>query len=187
MERIDREIVGPIINGLAERGTPYVGLLYPGVMLTEDGPKVLEFNCRFGDPEAPAYVRLIENDLLKVMLAATEGRLDEVPIDWHDNLAVANIILASGGYPGSYEKNKEITGLNGLPDEIVVYHAGTKLNSDGVLVTNGGRVLEVTATGATADEALATAYKAVDKIKFEGRQYRTDIGKAHDNSALGKF
>ncbi len=187
MQRIDREIVGPIIKGMAEAGTPYKGLLYPGLILTESGPKVLEFNCRFGDPETQSYMRLMDDDLLDIFLAVANGQLGNRTIKWREGVA-ANIVLASGGYPGSYEKGMPIQGIADAEamDDIVVFHAGTK-EVEGQLVTAGGRVLGVTAVGATLEDARTKAYAAAAKISFDGMQYRRDIGVSHDNTMLEKF
>ena len=146
-------------------------------MLTPDGPKVIEYNSRFGDPEAQVVLPRMKTDLVDVMQAVIEERLEEQPIEWYDG-AAACVVMASGGYPASYPKGLEITGLdeNGQVADAVVYHAGTKLEN-GKFYTNGGRVLGVTAKGTTLEEALKKAYAAVDKIHFDGAHYRHDIGK----------
>ena len=162
---------------MAAEGCPFKGCLYFGLMLTPSGPKVIEYNCRFGDPETQVVLPLLKSDLLRVMLACTEGRLAETPVEFSSESA-ACVILASGGYPEHYEKGKEISGLeNGqLPGgEAVVYHAGTALK-EGKLVTSGGRVLGVTATAPDLKAALAKAYAAADNISFEGLHRRSDIG-----------
>ena len=159
-------------------GCPFKGCLYFGLMLTPDGPKVIEYNCRFGDPETQVVLPLLESDLLTVMQATTDGTLAETVVKFRDG-AAACVILASGGYPLSYEKGKEITGLTEgqLPDcaGVTVYHAGTALK-DGVLVTSGGRVLGVTATADTLAEALKSAYAASENIHFDKLHKRSDIG-----------
>jgi phosphoribosylamine--glycine ligase len=178
IKSIEEKIVAPVIGGMAKEGAPFSGLLYPGLMLTKNGPQILEFNARFGDPEAQVYMRLLDTDILEVFNACIDGKLNKVEIKW-ENVFAANIVLASGGYPGNYEKGKVISGVEEaeqMPD-IVVFHAGTKMDGDD-LVTDGGRVLGVSATGKTLEEALAKAYKAVEKISFEGMQYRKDIGKS---------
>ena len=169
-------IVLPLLRGLKKRGRPFYGLLYPGLMLTAEGPKVVEFNARFGDPEAEVYVRLLESDIVPALLAIAHGLLPE-ELQWSSN-AVAGIMMASGGYPDAYEKGKAITGIEEAEKEgAVVFHAGTKMEN-GKLVTNGGRVLNVTAMGKDLPEALKNAYAAIGKISFEGgAHYRTDIGK----------
>lgn len=167
----------PTIRAMQEEGCPFKGCLYFGLMLTPDGPKVIEYNCRFGDPEAQVVLPRMKTDLVDVMQAVIEERLETQPIEWYDG-AAACVVMASGGYPGSYPKGLEITGMdeNGQVDGAVVYHAGTKLEG-GKFYTNGGRVLGVTAKGATLEEALQKAYAAVEKIHFDGAHYRHDIGK----------
>ena len=167
----------PTIRAMQEEGRPFKGCLYFGLMLTPDGPKVIEYNSRFGDPEAQVVLPRMKTDLVDVMQAVIEERLEEQPIEWYDG-AAACVVMASGGYPASYPKGLEITGLdeNGQVADAVVYHAGTKLEN-GKFYTNGGRVLGVTAKGATLEEALKKAYAAVDKIHFDGAHYRHDIGK----------
>ena len=160
-------------------GCPFKGCLYFGLMLTPDGPKVIEYNCRFGDPETQVVLPLLESDLLKVMTACTEGTLADTEVRFSDG-AAACVILASGGYPVAYEKGKPITGLvdGQLPDEpnVTVYHSGTAITEDGTLVTNGGRVLGVTATAPRLTAAVTQAYAAAEKISFEKLHKRTDIG-----------
>jgi phosphoribosylamine--glycine ligase len=147
-------------------------------MLTKEGPKIIEFNARFGDPECQVYMRMLDTDLLEIMNSCIDKKLNKQEIKWK-NLAACNIALASGGYPGAYEKGKIISGVNEaeLNPNVIVFHAGTKYDEEKNLVTNGGRVLGVSAVGNTLKEALDTAYKAVSKISFEGMQYRKDIGK----------
>lgn len=177
MKRIEREIVMPTINGMKKEGRPFVGILYPGIMLTTEGPKVFEFNSRFGDPETETYMRLLDTDILDIFESSLDGIIDDLNINWKEGFA-CTIMLASAGYPGNYEKGKKIFGLDEIKNikDIVVFHAGTKMVEKN-LVTNGGRVLGVSATGENLDEALKKAYDAVSKIKFEGMQYRKDIGK----------
>jgi phosphoribosylamine--glycine ligase len=177
MATIETQIIAPTLEAMNKASAPFEGVLYPGLMLTPSGPKILEYNARFGDPETQIYMRLLETDLLDIVDACIDKKLHEINIAWK-NLAACNIVLASGGYPGSYEKGKIISGITeaqALPD-IVVFHAGTARTGD-MLVTNGGRVLGVSATGATLQEALDKAYEAVSKISFEGMQYRKDIGR----------
>ncbi|GAH41877.1 unnamed protein product, partial [marine sediment metagenome] len=155
---------------------------YAGLMMTRHGPKVLEFNVRFGDPESqPVFLRL-KSDLLEVLLAVTKGKLDKVQLQWDTRPAVC-VVMASGGYPGLYEKGREITGLDDVEKmkDVVVFHAGTA-EKDGKLFTNGGRVLGVTALGDTIQAAQERAYEAVKRIHFEGAYYRTDIG----SKAIGR-
>lgn len=175
-ERAHREVLEPFIKGLAADGLPFQGMLFPGLMMTLNGPKVLEFNCRFGDPETQSLMRRLKSDLLDLIEATIDGKLAEAQPLWDDRAAVC-IVLASGGYPGAIEKGKEITGIEAASadQDVVVFHAGTS-SKDGQVVTNGGRVLGVTALGATLEEARRKAYAAADKITFEGKQLRRDIG-----------
>jgi phosphoribosylamine--glycine ligase len=175
MDRITREILVPVVDGMNRNGTPYRGVLYAGLMITGGGPRVLEFNVRFGDPETQPILMRLKSDLLEVCLAVCEGRLDEVTLEWDRRPAVC-VVMASGGYPNDYEKGKTITGLDEAEqlEDVVVFHAGTAIK-DGDIVTNGGRVLGVTALGQQIAEAKARAYEAVDKIKFHGAYWRSDI------------
>ncbi len=172
MERIMRETVAE----LAAEGIDYRGCLYGGFMLTPAGPKVLEFNARFGDPETQVILPRLKNDLVDVMLACAEQRLDEVELSWRDDWAVS-VVLTSAGYPGAYEKGKVITGIEDAEamENVTVYHAGTRAE-DGQILTNGGRVINVTALGATFEDARNLAYEACEKIQFEGKTLRRDIG-----------
>lgn len=156
----------------------YRGCLYGGFMLTPEGPKVLEFNARFGDPETQVVLPRLEGDLVNIVLAVAEGRPEDIVLSWSDKWAVS-VVLASEGYPGSYEKGKVILGLEEAQDldGVIVFHAGTALNPDGELITAGGRVLNVVALGDTFEEARNRAYEACELIKFEGVQYRSDIGR----------
>lgn len=156
----------------------YRGCLYGGFMLTPEGPKVLEFNARFGDPETQVVLPRLESDLVEIMLAVAEGRPEDVNLTWSDQWAVS-VVLASEGYPGSYEKGKVILGVKDAEsmNKVIVFHAGTALNSDGELITNGGRVLNVVGLGSTFEKARSRAYEACEAINFEGKQLRSDIGK----------
>lgn len=156
----------------------YRGCLYGGFMLTPEGPKVLEFNARFGDPETQVVLPRLESDLVEIMLAAAEGRPEDIDLTWSDQWAVS-VVLASEGYPGSYEKGKVILGVKDAEsmNKVIVFHAGTALNSDGELITNGGRVLNVVGLGSTFEKARSRAYEACEAINFEGKQLRSDIGK----------
>ena len=169
----------PTIHAMNAEGCPFKGCLYFGLMLTPDGPKVIEYNCRFGDPETQVVLPLLEGDLLHIMEACTNGTLADEDVKFSDG-AAACVILASGGYPVAYEKGKPISGLvdGQLPDEenVTVYHSGTALTEDGQLVTNGGRVLGVTATGPRLTNALSHAYEAAEKIHFDKLHKRSDIG-----------
>jgi phosphoribosylamine--glycine ligase len=168
------KLVQPAIDGLRSEGTPFVGVLFAGLMMTTDGIFMLEFNGRFGDPETEVVLPLLKTDLLDVFEACINGTLDQIALEWQAGTA-ATVILASGGYPGAYEKGKPITGLDQVPDNVIVFHAGTKRQGDQV-VTAGGRVLAVTSTGHDLLTALARAYAGVKAIHFEGVQYRSDIG-----------
>ena len=172
-----KQVMLDTVAELAAEGIDYRGCLYGGFMLTKDGPKVLEFNARFGDPETQVILPRLKNDLVEVMLACAEGRLDEVELAWRDEWAVA-VVLTSAGYPGSYEKGKVITGIEDAEamEDVTVYHAGTAVREDGELVTSGGRVLAVTALGDTFEAARDLAYEACEKINFEGKTLRRDIG-----------
>ena len=165
------------VECLAQEGIDYRGVLYGGFMLTEDGPKVLEFNARFGDPETQVILPRLKTDLLEVMLAVAGGDASAIKLEWDERWAVS-VVLASAGYPGDYEKGKPITGIKEAEalEGVTVYHAGTKLADDGCLLTAGGRVLNITALGQSFEEARSLAYKACDAINFKGKQYRKDIG-----------
>lgn len=171
------KIFKPTIEAMSVEGRPFKGCLYFGLMLTKDGPKVVEYNARFGDPETQVVLPLLETDLVDIIEAVYEGKLDELDIKWSDK-ACACVVMASGGYPEKYETGKPISGLdeNGQVEGAYVYHAGTKLEGD-TFLTAGGRVLGVTATGDDLKSALDSAYKAVEKISFEKAHYRKDIGK----------
>lgn len=168
-------VLKPVVAAMAEEGTPYQGCLYAGLMINGDSVKVVEFNCRFGDPETQVILPLLDGDLADIMLACATGTLDEVEVAWHDKAAVC-VVMASGGYPGKYENGKEITGLaDANADEAtVVFHAGTKA-VDGKIVTAGGRVLGVTSVDKNIRDARDRAYAAVEKVKFDQVFYRKDI------------
>ncbi|HTV62697.1 MAG TPA: phosphoribosylamine--glycine ligase [Verrucomicrobiae bacterium] len=173
---VGRKILEPFMRGCAAEGIDYRGILYPGIMLTKTGPKVLEFNARFGDPETQVYLTRMENDLLELLDASVSGALDEIELKWRPEASVC-VVMASGGYPGSYPKGKIISGTetaNALPGT-KVFHAGTAIK-DGHIVTNGGRVLGVTARGKDLKSAQAAAYAAVERIHFDGAHFRRDIG-----------
>jgi phosphoribosylamine--glycine ligase len=180
VDEIARTILRPAVDGMAARGTPYLGVLYAGVILTDDGPKLLEFNCRFGDPEAQVILALLETDLLEILLACAEGQLHRVAkrVRWRPG-ACATVVMASPGYPGAYPKGLPISGVEDASalDNVVVFHAGTA-RRNGALVTAGGRVLDVTAKGSDLPSALKNAYAGVERIHFEGAHYRRDIGSA---------
>ena len=166
----------PIIDGFAKEGKLYKGVLYGGIMITKKGPMVLEFNVRFGDPETQAILPRLKSDLVDVMLACIGGSLDKIKLEWDNRTCIA-VVAASGGYPGLYQKNDEINGLDVFKDkkDIVVFHAGTAAK-DGKIFTSGGRVLAVTGFGDGIKTAKQNVYAAIEKIKFDGMHYRTDIG-----------
>jgi phosphoribosylamine--glycine ligase len=172
---IMERIILPAIGELRRRGIPYRGVLYAGLMLTAEGPKVLEFNCRFGDPETQAVLPLLDGDLLPLLYAAAAGRLAEVPAPtWRPGVCVA-VVIASAGYPGTYRTGYPITGLDRVPGDVLVFHAGTRRDTDGTIVTAGGRVLALAATGPDFEAARRRVYAAVELIQFEGMTYRRDI------------
>lgn len=178
-DQITDQILLPTLAGFQEDGLDFKGVLFVGLMITKDGPKVIEFNNRFGDPETQSVLMRLDTDLYKIMDAVVNNRLSEQDIEWSDNRAVT-IVLASEGYPGSYPKGREITGLDAADnaDDLVIFHAGTKFDGDKV-VTSGGRVLGASAIGKTHEEAREKAYKLAEKIHFEGAHYRKDIGLLH--------
>jgi len=176
-EEVKKKIIAPIIMGLAKEGKPYKGLLYAGLMITKDGPKALEFNVRFGDPETQAILPRLKTDLVDIINASIDGNLKKIgDLEWDDKACVC-VVMASGGYPGDYKKGIEIKGLKSLGalDDVIVFHAGTKIEEDKVL-TSGGRVLGITALGRGIDSAIERTYEAVSMVNFEGAYYRKDIG-----------
>ncbi len=176
-EEVEDSIMVPTINALAELGTPFKGMLYAGLMITSAGPRVLEFNSRFGDPEAQVILPLLETDLLEAAMACAEGTLDSVDVRWRRGSCVG-VVLASPGYPGEYPTGYEIDGLAELDEDVMAFHAGTRLESSpskDVLVTSGGRVMTIVAEGTSLEEARIKAYDNVRKVSFPGVQYRRDI------------
>ncbi len=169
-----RTIIQPTAAAMVAEGRPFRGVLFAGLMIGPDGPKTIEFNCRFGDPETQVVLSRLETDLAELFLATVEGRLDEVEPVWSDETAVC-VVLAAGGYPGPYAKGNPIEGLDEVASS-TVFHAGTARDEQGRIVTNGGRLLGVTATGTTIEEARRIAYADVDLITYVGKHYRTDIG-----------
>jgi phosphoribosylamine--glycine ligase len=186
METIGQEILEPVIEGLNQEGRVYKGVFYAGLMITDMGPKVLEFNCRFGDPEAQAVLPLLESDLAEIFCHIVEGDLRSDEIKWQDRCAVC-VVLASGGYPEQYEKGKEIKGLRRFAGrDVLLFHAGTRSEGNR-FYTNGGRVLGVTAVERTLPQAIEKVYDAAQKISFEGMQYRKDIGARGLNAKTSFF
>jgi len=174
LETVGEKILQPTILGMKAEGRPYRGVLYAGLMITSGGPKVLEYNCRFGDPEIQAILPLLKTDLVELMMASIDGKCGDVHPKLLGDSAVC-VVMASGGYPGTYEKGKTIHGLDRVDPDILVYHAGTKRRGD-ELMTSGGRVLGVTAIGKDIKSAIDKVYDAVGKITFDGAYYRRDIG-----------
>ena len=173
--QVNKTIIEPTIAAMAAEGTPFTGILYTGLMLTEKGPRVLEYNVRFGDPETQPIMVRMKSDIVALFQACVDGKLDEATLEWHDEAAVC-VIMASGGYPASSEKGVPIHGLDDIAaEEAIVFHSGTA-EKDGEIVTNGGRVLGVTAKDATIKGAIDKAYAAVEKINFDHMQFRRDIG-----------
>ncbi len=172
---IDEHVTRATVQAMLEEGRPYRGLLYPGVILTAEGPQVLEYNCRFGDPEAQVLLPRLKTDLLEILLAVVNNRLEGTVVEWSDEACVG-VAMASGGYPGSYQTGFPIEGLDEVDSDVEVFHAGTKLRDDGAVVTAGGRVLTVVAMGATLADAREKAYRNVERIRFQGVHYRRDIG-----------
>ena len=173
LERVLQKIMLPVIRTMESEGCPYRGVLYAGLMITTEGPKVLEFNCRFGDPETQVILPLLETDLVDAMMAVLEGRLDRLSLRVRDGAAVC-VVMAASGYPGPYERGKPIRGLDRVPPEVLVFHSGSKRKGKKI-VTSGGRVLGVTALGDTIRSAVESAYRAVGYITFDGAYYRRDI------------
>ncbi|MFH1390160.1 MAG: phosphoribosylamine--glycine ligase [Candidatus Margulisiibacteriota bacterium] len=189
MSEIDVTVLKPFVDGMRQEGIDYKGVIYAGIMVTKNGPKVLEFNARFGDPETQPILMRMKSDLVSILEAVVDGKLDDRLIEWDDKAAVC-VVLAAGGYPGKYEKGVEIKGLDriGQLDNVVVFHAGTGYGTRGTgygdtghgsgsIITNGGRVLGVTALGDGIKLAIKKAYQAIDLINFKGMHYRKDIGK----------
>ncbi len=184
-QRIMDEIIRPIISGMAKEGRPYKGVLYAGIMVTNEGPKVIEFNVRYGDPENQVIMPRLKEDLVDIMEAIIDGKLTRTELDWDERACVC-VVLASGGYPGKYEKGKEISGLEEAKkmEDVVVFHAGTKLQKmeertkeeKPTFITNGGRVFGVTAMGKDIKSAIDRVYEVVENIRFDGLHYRKDIG-----------
>jgi phosphoribosylamine--glycine ligase len=182
LDQIINRVIEPAVRGMYQEGNPFKGVLFAGLMLTTDGPKALEFNVRFGDPETQSILPRLNSDIVDMFLAACEGRLHEINLKW-DDFACVCVVIASGGYPGKYQTGFPINGLDEIKnDETFVFHAGTK-NDGGIIVTSGGRVLGVTALGRNLEEANAKAYNAVGKIEFEHMFFRRDIASKVQRSA----
>jgi len=174
-ETVKETIMEPAVKAMAKEGRLYKGVLYGGLMITNNGPKVLEFNARFGDPEAQVTLPLLKTDLVDIMLAVIDNKLEQISVEWSEDACVG-VVMASAGYPGSYKTGFPITGLDDLDQDILVFHAGTKLGSEpGQVLTGGGRVLTVVAMGKTIAEAREKVYANIPRIHFEGCHYRKDI------------
>ncbi|MGD0353650.1 MAG: phosphoribosylamine--glycine ligase [Dehalococcoidia bacterium] len=171
---VTKTILQPVVKAMAQEGMPYKGVLYAGLMIAADGPKVLEFNARFGDPETQAILPRLQTDLVDILLAVVDNKLSDILVQWSDDASVG-VVMASGGYPGSYKTGFKITGLDKFNDDIMVFHAGTRLGEDSQVYTDGGRVLTVTATGKDMAEARARVYGNISRIHFDGCHYRKDI------------
>jgi phosphoribosylamine--glycine ligase len=171
---VQQTIMEPTVRAMAQEGTPYRGVLYGGLMITAQGPKALEFNARFGDPETQVVLPRLKTDLVEIILAVIEGKLDQMKITWSEDACVG-VVMASGGYPGNYQTGLPITGLDNLDKDVIVFHAGTKIGEDGQVLTNGGRVLTVVAMGKTIAQAREKVYANIGRISFEGCHYRKDI------------
>ena len=196
-EQVCRDVLRPTIAAMADRGCPYRGMLYAGLMFTREGPKVLEFNCRFGDPEAQVILPLLESDPVDIMQACIAGNLATTPVNWSDRPHVG-VVMVSGGYPGAYETGREIFGLDtvdpgdstsGTEAETLIFHAGsqpaTNAAGEAIAVTGGGRVLTVVGSGDTLEQAQARAYRRVEQVSFEGASYRRDIGNLNVGNRQG--
>ena len=182
--RVAKDILLKTLEGFKKDGLDFKGVLFVGLMLTADGPKVIEFNNRFGDPETQSILPRLKTDLYEILEAATEDRLAELSIEWDFKMKAVIVVMAAGGYPGEYKKGDIITGLGKIPEGVTVFHAGTKRDTDGNLYTNGGRVLGVLGTGATHEEARENAYGGVVKISFDGAVFRKDIGIVYNTEQL---
>jgi phosphoribosylamine--glycine ligase len=178
-KKVKETIMEPAVAAMHDEGRPYKGVLYGGLMITGNGPRVLEFNARFGDPEAQVTLPLLKSDLVDIMLSVVDNKLGQMKVEWSDDACVG-VVMASGGYPGSYKTGLAISGLDEVDKDILVFHAGTKLEG-GQVLTNGGRVLTVVATGKNLTEAREKVYENIPRIHFEGCHYRQDIAKIEGN------
>jgi phosphoribosylamine--glycine ligase len=179
--RIAEDILLKTLEGFKSDGLDFRGVLFVGLMLTEKGPKVIEFNNRFGDPETQSILPRLRTDLYEILDAVCEDRLAEISIEWDDRLKAVTVVMAAGGYPGTYKKGDIIKGLDTLPEGVTIFHAGTKRGTGGEILTAGGRVLGVLGTGATHGEASEKAYAGDAKISFQGAVFRKDIGMVYTN------
>ena len=177
-QTIQESIMRPTVEAMRSEGMPYKGVLYAGLILTANGPKVIEFNCRLGDPEAQVILPLLSTDFVELVTACVQGRLAQSSIRWEDRACVG-VVLASGGYPGEYNTGLRITGLDAMDDDVLVFHAGTRIDGQGHVITAGGRVLTVVALGDTLAQARAKVYDNVRRVYFQGEYYRRDIAEVH--------
>jgi phosphoribosylamine--glycine ligase len=173
-EKVTKDILVPIVKAMAEEGIPYKGVLYAGLMIVDGEPVVLEFNARFGDPETQVVLPLLKTDLVDILVGVVHGELDRVKIEWSSEACVG-VVAASAGYPGSYKIGFPIRGIDNLDKDVLVFHAGTRLGNDGIIYTDGGRVLTVAATGKDMAEAREKVYRNIPNTYFEGCHYRRDI------------
>jgi phosphoribosylamine--glycine ligase len=173
-EKVTRDILLPTVKAMAKEGLPYKGVLYAGLMLVDEEPVVLEFNARFGDPETQVILPLLKTYLVDILMAVVQGNLDRVKIKWSPEACVG-VVMTSGGYPGSYKTGFPIQGIDNVGKDVLVFHAGTKLGNDGIIYTDGGRVLTVVGVGADIAEARKKVYRNIGNIYFEGCYYRKDI------------
>jgi phosphoribosylamine--glycine ligase len=187
-DRVRQEIVAPVVHALAESGTPYQGVLYAGLMITSQGPKVIEFNCRLGDPEAQVILPMLRTDLMDVVLACIHGEVGKLSLEWYEGACVG-VVMASGGYPGEYSKGLEIGGLGDVDSDVQIFHSGTRLASESggtQVLTDGGRVLTVVGRGPTIAQAREKVYDNVRRVCFRDAHYRKDIAlTAGYHSAIG--
>jgi phosphoribosylamine--glycine ligase len=174
VKQVTVSIIKPVVDAMAAQGSPYKGVLYTGLIMTDRGPKVLEFNARFGDPETQVILPRLQTDLVDVMLASINGTLDRIKVNWSGDACVG-VVLASGGYPGEYQTGHVISVSGQLEQDVNIFYAGAKKRSDGQVVTDGGRVLTVAAMGKTLKDAREKVYRNIPHINFQGMHYRTDI------------
>jgi phosphoribosylamine--glycine ligase len=173
-KKVTKDILLPTVKAMAKEGLPYKGVLYAGLMIVDGEPVVLEFNARFGDPETQVILPLLRTDLVDILMAVVQGKLDRVKIEWSSEACVG-VVMSSGGYPGSYKTGFPIQGIDSVDKDVLVFHAGTKLGNDGIIYTDGGRVLTVVGVGKDMAEAREKVYRNISNIYFEGCHYRKDI------------
>jgi phosphoribosylamine--glycine ligase len=172
--KVTEDILLPVVKAMAKEGMPYKGVLYAGLMIVDEEPVVLELNARFGDPETQVILPLLETDLVDILLAVIQGKLDQLTVEWNSEACVG-VVMSSGGYPGGYKTGFPIQGIDNVDKDVLVFHAGTKLGNDGIIYTDGGRVLTIAGTGKDMAEAREQVYRNIPNIYFEGCYYRKDI------------